>query len=74
MGNKKKEAQAARRNARRIMQGYGAEWGEKLKVFNQALKPRPRWCPRIIWRKLTCIFVNVELIEKTLLGKRTDKI
>ena len=69
MGSKHKDAQAARRNARRIMKGYGSQWGEKLKVFNEALKPRPRWFPKPLWRWCTKRFVNIDLIEKALNGK-----
>ncbi len=69
MSYKKKEAQAARRIARLKMKGYGEEWGEKLKVFNEALKPRPKWIPKKLWRKLSRIFVDVEKIENMMKSK-----
>lgn len=70
MGSKHKEAQAARRLAREKMRGYGKQWGEKLSVFNEALRPRPKYMPRKVWRWLTNIFVNVDSIEQSLMGDK----
>lgn len=69
MGSKHKIAQAARREAREKMRGYGKQWGEKLSVFNEALKPRPKWFPRFLWRWLSSFFVDAKKIEDALNGK-----
>lgn len=69
MGSKHKDAQAQRRNARKIMAGYGKQWGDKLKVFNEALKPRPKYIPLKLWRWLSSLFVDMQKIEDALNGK-----
>lgn len=70
MGSKKKIAQEARREVRLRMRKFGETFSERLSIFNKALRPRPKWIPRSVWRKLTNIFIDIESIEKAFYGEK----
>ena len=69
MGSQKKIAQAARREARMKMKGFGDQWGQRLKVFNDALKPRPKYISRKVWHWFGSFFIDLEKIQDAFEGK-----
>lgn len=64
MGSKKKIAQAARREARQTYSDVGVELKAKLGALDQVLKPKPKLVPRIIWRKCSRIFIDIDKLKK----------
>lgn len=66
MSNRKKEAQEYRKEARRQLGGYRDELVKRLDVFNEALKPRPRYIPRRVWNWLLGRIINVEKMQKLI--------
>lgn len=66
MSKSKKIAQAARREARDAMLGYRTALIGKLSVFNDILKPRPKFIPNFIWRWISGKVIDVEKMQKFL--------
>lgn len=70
MGYAKKLAQAARREARNQVHGVAEQLKSKLGVFNDILKPRPKWIPRRVWRFFCNIFLDIEKLEKEMMFRK----
>ena len=65
----RKIGQASRREARVAMATYQKALIEKLTVFNQVLKPRPKFVPRFVWTFLANRFIDVSKLESIFNGK-----
>ncbi len=66
MSYAKKLAQAARREARNQVHGMAEQLKGKLGIFNDVLKPRPKYIPRKLWRWGCEIFIDVDRLQKEL--------
>jgi len=51
------------------MKGFGDQWGQRLKVFNDALKPRPKYISRKVWHWFGSFFIDLEKIQDAFEGK-----
>ncbi len=73
MSNKseRKQLREFRRAAGRAGLAYHEALTKKLGVFNEALRPCPKLCPRALWRGLSAIFVDVKKLEKAVLADPT---
>jgi len=63
MGSKHKISQNARREARRAYKGFNSELRDKLKVFNEALRPKPKLIPKWIWKKVCLRVIDIEKLK-----------
>jgi hypothetical protein len=66
----RKQGQAYRREARLMLSKnqaiYATQIAEKLKVFNEIVKPRPRFVPQWIWQLLARVFLDIPKLQKFL--------
>jgi hypothetical protein len=66
----RKQAQAYRREAKQILarnqEAFDQKIAEKLKVFNDIVKPRPRFVPSWAWKMFAKIFLDVAKLQEFL--------
>lgn len=66
----RKQGQAYRREARAILaknqQAFDTKIEEKLKIFNEIVKPKPRFIPSWAWRSFSKIFLDVPKLQEFL--------
>ena len=62
----RKMGQIYRREARKVYAGYSKSLYEKLDMFNEALKPKPRLIPHFIWRWFVSFVVDIPKLENVL--------
>lgn len=61
---KKKMAQAARREAKKVGEAYQNEIKKRMTILNTVLRKRPWFVPLFIWRILGKIVLDMEAIKK----------
>lgn len=53
-----------KRAGREVFDDYKKLLFEKIKAFNNVIKPRPKWIPRFVWQKLSSFFIDTEAISE----------
>ncbi len=49
--------------AKRIRRQYRKVLGEKMEEFEAYLKPKPKWMPSFLWRKIASMVLKMEKIK-----------
>lgn len=63
-----KAGQAYRREARSQLRHYRSALNERLRLFNNCLRPRPKWVHKKVWQWVGSFFIDIEKLEKGLAG------
>ena len=64
MGSKHKISQNARREARKAYKCFSDELRNKLGVFNEALRPKPKLIPKKIWKMICLRVIDIDKLKK----------
>ena len=66
----RKQGQAYRREAKAMLsknqEAFNQKIEEKLKIFNDIVKPKPRFIPRFLWKSFAKIFLDVSKLQDFL--------
>lgn len=63
----RKQAQAFRREARKVGETYQKEMLKRLTVFNEAVRPKPRFLPQWLWEKVVYRVIDITKLDSMLL-------
>lgn len=70
----KKLRSEARKEAKKYAQGYREQFLQRLKVFDECLRPKPRLMPRFFYRWWANQVVDLQKLEDVINGKtQTEK-
>jgi hypothetical protein len=65
----RKAGQAFRREAHRVGEGYQKKLMERLNIFNEAVRLRPRWLPQWLWEKVVARVIDIKKLDTLIKGE-----
>lgn len=65
----RKLGQAYRREARKVGEKYQKDLWERLTVFNEAVRLKPRWMPQWLWEKVVGRVIDIKKLDSIITGQ-----